>query len=84
MSNGFSYKSNILYLHLEYGIIKKSQVQYLSFFRWIRFEWTETDADGSFYIPTLGYNWHLGSLKNKRQNILLGKFLKNAFFWIWL
>ena len=34
--------------------------------------------------PVLGYNMLLGSQKNKRQNILLGKFLKNAFFWIWL
>ena len=54
MSNGFSYKSNILYLNLKYGIIKKSQVQYLSFVRWIRFERKETDADGSFYIPING------------------------------
>ena len=54
MSNGFSYKSNILYLNLKYGIIKKSQVQYLSFVRWIRFERKETDADGSFYIPNYG------------------------------
>ena len=72
MSNGFSYKLNILYLNLKYGIIKKSQVQYLSFVRWIRFERKETDADGSFHIPILCPSlphMHIRSYDEKKKKI---------------
>ena len=66
MTNGFSYKTNTLYLNLKYGIIKKSPVPYLSFVRWIRFERKETDADGSFYIPTKATNCREAMLRGSQ------------------
>ena len=74
MTNGISYKTNILCLNLKYGIIKKSQVQYLSFFRWIRFERKETDADGSFHIPT--YRGQYLGLKMENQKSLRWRHLE--------